>query len=50
MQYLSVFDAVTKYINLAIYYDSPITRVLPGNHPSLQPRAPYWGAWIKELT
>ena len=27
----------------------PITQVLPGNHPSLQPRAPFWGAWITEL-
>ena len=23
--------------------------MLPRNHPSLQPRAPFWGAWITEL-
>jgi len=36
-------------MDLSIYYDSPKTQVLPGNHPSLQPTAPFWGTWITEL-
>ena len=35
--------------HLSIYYDSSITEVLPGNHPSQQPSALFLGAWITEL-
>ena len=34
---------------LSIYYSSPITLMLSGNHPSRQPSASFQGAWITEL-
>ena len=34
---------------LSIYYDNPITRMLPGNHPSLQPSASLRSTWVTEL-
>ena len=36
-------------IYLSIYYDIPITRMLPGNHPSRQPTASLRSTWVTEL-
>ena len=33
---------------LSIYYDIPITRMLPGNHPSRQPSASLRSTWVTE--
>ena len=35
--------------DLSIYYDFPITRMLPGNHPSRQPSVSLRSEWVAEL-
>ena len=39
----------TFFVILSFYYDIPITRMLPGNHPSRQPSASLRSKWVTEL-